>query len=54
MSDDELDCGGVLDEVSIDEGEDLCSSNHKNFGKTTLPPSDDLATHAIVCWSASK
>ncbi|KAL1380514.1 hypothetical protein pipiens_014134, partial [Culex pipiens pipiens] len=48
MSDDELDCGGVLDEVSIDEGEDLCSSNHKNFGKTTLPPSDDLATHAIV------
>lgn len=48
MSGEELDCGLILDEMSIDEAMEYCTNNQKYFGATTLPPSDELATHALV------
>lgn len=48
MSSSELDCGIVLDEMSIDEAVEYCSNNKKYFGTTTLPASEELATHALV------
>ncbi|XP_055630556.1 uncharacterized protein LOC129771167 isoform X2 [Toxorhynchites rutilus septentrionalis] len=48
MSSKELDCGIVLDEMSLDEANKFCPNNQKHFGMTTMPPSDKLATHGLV------
>lgn len=48
MSTDELDCGLIIDEMSCDEAIEFCPNNSKYFGTTTMPPSDELATHGLV------
>lgn len=48
MSPKELDCGIVLDEMSLDEANEFCPNNKKHFGTTTMPPSNNLATHGLV------
>lgn len=48
MTGSELDCGIILDEMSIDEAVEFCTNNQKYFGTTTMPPSNELATHGLV------
>lgn len=48
MTADELDCGLIIDEMSCDEAVEFCPNNGKYFGKTTMPPSEELATHGLV------
>lgn len=48
MTDIERDCGIVIDEMSLDEAEEWCASSKQFVGKTTLPPTDGLASKGLV------
>lgn len=48
MSEVERDCGLILDEMSLDEAIEYCASSKQLIGPTTLPPSELLATKALV------
>ncbi|XP_055543297.1 uncharacterized protein LOC129728857 [Wyeomyia smithii] len=48
MTENGRDCGIVFDEMSTEEARVYCPSKDQVIGTTTLPPSDSLATKAIV------
>ncbi|XP_055533485.1 uncharacterized protein LOC129723331 [Wyeomyia smithii] len=48
MSEDEKDCGLILDEMSIDQVLSYCNNNKNHFGNITIAGEIGKATHALI------
>ncbi|XP_055626364.1 uncharacterized protein LOC129770592 isoform X1 [Toxorhynchites rutilus septentrionalis] len=48
MPPEDLDCGLIFDEMSIEEAKSFCVSTSQFYGDITIPGQSGLATHALV------